>query len=216
MGGNNSTSGVFAACMKLREAVVAAARRAAWRGGIRRRHRARRRTRRAAGGTGGPPGGWPARTRSSMANSTRSTSSRPSAGISCEVAVDAHTGETRVRRMLAVCAAGRIINPLTARSQVIGAMTMGEGAALMEELAVDKRRGFFVNHDLAGYEVPVHADIPHQEVVLPRRGRSHFFADESQGRRRAGLCAAWARRSRTPSTTPPAFASATIRSRWTS
>jgi xanthine dehydrogenase YagR molybdenum-binding subunit len=36
----------------------------------------------------------------------------------------------------------------------------------MEELAVDKRLGFFVNHDLAGYEVPVHADIPHQEVVL--------------------------------------------------
>ena len=36
----------------------------------------------------------------------------------------------------------------------------------MEELAVDKRLGFFVNHDLAGYEVPVHADIPHQEVVF--------------------------------------------------
>jgi CO/xanthine dehydrogenase Mo-binding subunit len=58
------------------------------------------------------------------------------------------------------------LNPKTARSQVIGAMTMGAGAALMEELAVDKRRGFFVNHDLAGYEVPVHADIPHQDVVL--------------------------------------------------
>ena len=57
-------------------------------------------------------------------------------------------------------AAGRILNPKSARSQVIGAMTMGVGAALMEELAVDKRHGFFVNHDLAGYEVPVHADIP--------------------------------------------------------
>ncbi|MFU2327908.1 aldehyde oxidoreductase molybdenum-binding subunit PaoC [Pseudomonas sp. NFX98] len=83
-----------------------------------------------------------------------------------EVAVDSATGETRVRRMLAVCAAGRILNPTSARSQVIGAMTMGVGAALMEELAVDKRRGFFVNHDLAGYEVPVHADIPHQEVIF--------------------------------------------------
>ncbi|KRE06955.1 xanthine dehydrogenase [Bosea sp. Root670] len=83
-----------------------------------------------------------------------------------EVAVDAATAETRIRRMLAVCAAGRILNPKTARSQVIGAMTMGAGAALMEELAVDTRRGFFVNHDLAGYEVPVHADIPHQEVVF--------------------------------------------------
>ena len=70
------------------------------------------------------------------------------------------------RGMLAVCAAGRILNPKSARSQVIGAMTMGVGAALMEELAVDKRLGFFVNHDLAGYEVPVHADIPHQEVIF--------------------------------------------------
>ncbi|AGH50310.1 aldehyde oxidase and xanthine dehydrogenase molybdopterin binding protein [Sphingomonas sp. MM-1] len=83
-----------------------------------------------------------------------------------EVGVDRFTGETRVRRMLAVCAAGRILNPKSARSQVIGAMTMGVGAALMEELAVDKRFGFFVNHDLAGYEVPVHADIPHQEVIF--------------------------------------------------
>lgn len=83
-----------------------------------------------------------------------------------EAAVDAYTGEIRVRRMLAVCAAGRILNPTSARSQVIGAMTMGVGAALMEELQVDRRRGFFVNHDLAGYEVPVHADIPHQDVVF--------------------------------------------------
>jgi xanthine dehydrogenase YagR molybdenum-binding subunit len=83
-----------------------------------------------------------------------------------EVGVDIHTAEIRVRRMLAVCAAGRILNPKTARSQVIGAMTMGVGAALMEELAVDTRAGFFVNHDLAGYELPVHADIPHQEVIF--------------------------------------------------
>ena len=83
-----------------------------------------------------------------------------------EVNVEAMTGEVRVRRMLAVCAAGRILNPKTARSQVIGAMTMGVGAALMESLAVDTRVGFFVNHDLAGYEIPVHADIPHQEVIF--------------------------------------------------
>jgi xanthine dehydrogenase YagR molybdenum-binding subunit len=83
-----------------------------------------------------------------------------------EVAVDAATAEIRIRRMLAVCAAGRILNPKTARSQVIGGMTMGAGAALMEALVVDKRHGFFVNHDLAGYEVPVHADIPHLEVVF--------------------------------------------------
>jgi len=88
------------------------------------------------------------------------------AGHFVEVGVDAYTGETRIRRMLAVCDAGRILNPLSARSQVIGAMVMATGAAMMEELAVDKRFGFFVNHDLAGYEVPVHADIPEQEVVF--------------------------------------------------
>lgn len=88
------------------------------------------------------------------------------AGHFAEVGVDAYTGEVRVRRMLAVCDAGRILNPLSARSQVIGAMVMSTGSALMEELAVDKRFGFFVNHDLAGYEVPVHADIPRQEIVF--------------------------------------------------
>jgi xanthine dehydrogenase YagR molybdenum-binding subunit len=88
------------------------------------------------------------------------------AGHFVEAAVHSFTGETRIRRMLAVCAAGRIINPKTARSQVIGAMTMGVGAALTEELAVDKRVGYFVNHDLASYEVAVHADVPHQEVIF--------------------------------------------------
>jgi xanthine dehydrogenase YagR molybdenum-binding subunit len=83
-----------------------------------------------------------------------------------EAAVDIATGEVRVRRMLMVCAAGRILNPKTARSQIIGGMTMGVGAALMEALVIDKRFGYFVNHDLAGYEVPVHADIPHQDVVF--------------------------------------------------
>lgn len=53
-----------------------------------------------------------------------------------EVGVNSYTGEVRVRRMLAVCAAGRILNPKTARSQVIGGMTMGIGAALMEEMVL--------------------------------------------------------------------------------
>lgn len=105
-----------------------------------------------------------------------------------EVAVDAATAETRVRRMLAVCAAGRILNPKTARSQVIGAMTMGAGAALMEELAVDKRRGFFVNHDLAGYEVPVHADIPHQEVVFLDEADPMSSPMKAKGVGELGIC----------------------------
>ncbi|MBP2290816.1 aldehyde oxidoreductase molybdenum-binding subunit PaoC [Azospirillum rugosum] len=105
-----------------------------------------------------------------------------------EVAVDAATGETRVRRMLAVCAAGRILNPKSARSQVIGAMTMGVGAALMEELALDKRNGFFVNHDLASYEVPVHADIPHQEVVFLDETDPISSPMKAKGVGELGLC----------------------------
>lgn len=105
-----------------------------------------------------------------------------------EVAVNMATGETRVRRMLAVCAAGRILNPTSARSQVIGAMTMGVGAALMEELAVDKRLGFFVNHDLAGYEVPVHADIPEQEVIFLDETDPMSSPMKAKGVGELGLC----------------------------
>jgi xanthine dehydrogenase YagR molybdenum-binding subunit len=107
-----------------------------------------------------------------------------------EVGVDAATGETRVRRMLAVCAAGRILNPKTARSQVIGGMTMGVGAALMEALAVDKRLGFFVNHDLAGYEVPVHADIPHQEVIFLDESDPVSSPMKAKGVGELGICGA--------------------------
>jgi xanthine dehydrogenase YagR molybdenum-binding subunit len=105
-----------------------------------------------------------------------------------EVGVDAFTGEVRVRRMLAVCAAGRILNPKSARSQVIGAMTMGVGGALMEELAVDTRLGFFVNHDLAGYEVPVHADIPHQDVVFLDEPDPRASPMKAKGVGELGIC----------------------------
>ncbi|MDP2035415.1 MAG: aldehyde oxidoreductase molybdenum-binding subunit PaoC [Polaromonas sp.] len=105
-----------------------------------------------------------------------------------EVGVDEFTSEVRVRRMLAVCAAGRILNPKSARSQVIGAMTMGVGGALMEELAVDKRLGFFVNHDLAGYEVPVHADIPHQEVIFLDETDATTTPLKAKGVGELGLC----------------------------
>jgi xanthine dehydrogenase YagR molybdenum-binding subunit len=107
-----------------------------------------------------------------------------------EVAVDSLTAETRVRRMLAVCSAGRILNPKAARSQIIGAMTMGVGAALMEDLVVDKRVGFFVNHDLASYEVPVHADIPHQEVMFLDGEDPTLSPMKAQGVGELGICGA--------------------------
>jgi xanthine dehydrogenase YagR molybdenum-binding subunit len=105
-----------------------------------------------------------------------------------EVAVDSLTGEIRVRRMLVVAASGRILNPKTARSQMIGAMTMGVGGALMEHLAVDTRHGFFVNHDLASYEVPVHADIPHQDVIFLDETDPAASPMKAKGVGELGLC----------------------------
>ena len=83
-----------------------------------------------------------------------------------EVGVDAASGEVRVRRMLGVFAAGRIANPKTARSQLIGGMIWGVGSALHEAAHVDPRFGNFVNGDLAEYLVPVHADIPDVEAIM--------------------------------------------------
>ncbi|KQM52973.1 xanthine dehydrogenase [Sphingomonas sp. Leaf208] len=81
-----------------------------------------------------------------------------------EVAVNAVTGEVRVRRMLGSFAAGRVLNAKTARSQCLGGMTFGIGAALTEDLIHDLRTGKLVNHDLAEYHVPVNADIPQMDV----------------------------------------------------
>jgi xanthine dehydrogenase YagR molybdenum-binding subunit len=164
-GGNSSTSGVYAACMKLREAVAQKAgfnaANTVFADGHVRSGSSSIRLAELAGERG-----LVAEDLIEFGDlNTRYKQSTFGAHF-VEVGVDAATGETRVWRMLAVCAAGRILNPKTARSQVIGAMTMGVGAALMEHLAVDNRFGFFVNHDLATYEVPVHADIPHQEVIF--------------------------------------------------
>ncbi len=82
-----------------------------------------------------------------------------------EVAVDADTGEVRMRRMLGVFAAGRILNEKTALSQATGGMIWGLSSALHEEAMIDDRYGNFVNHDLAEYHVPVNADIGKVEAV---------------------------------------------------
>ncbi len=169
-GGNNSTAGVYAACLALREAVLkkagltgagADATTATFVDG----HVVAGDKRLPLGEVAGPEG-LVGEDHIEYGDLGKKYQQSTFGAHFVEVGVDAYTGEIRVRRMLAVCAAGRILNPISARSQVIGAMTMGVGAALMEELQVDTRRGFFVNHDLAGYEVPVHADIPHQEVVF--------------------------------------------------
>jgi len=161
-GGNSATAGVYAACVKLREAVAAKL-------GVNAVDAEFADGQVKASGRSIPltqAGELVAEDTMEYGDLDKKFQQSTFGAHFVEVAVDSATGETRVRRMLAVCAAGRILNPKSARSQVIGAMTMGVGAALMEELVVDKRHGFFVNHDLAGYEVPVHSDIPHQEVIF--------------------------------------------------
>jgi xanthine dehydrogenase YagR molybdenum-binding subunit len=110
----------------------------------------------------------------------------------CEVGVDIDTAEVRIRRMGGAFAAGRILNPKSARSQVIGAMTMGAGAALMEELTVDTRFGFFVNHDMAEYLVPVHADIPAQDVLFIEELDDKSSPMKAKGVGELGICGAGA------------------------
>ncbi len=186
-GANSSTAGVYAACVKLREAVAEKlgfdAHEATfvdeW---VRAGNRRAQLSEAAADGT------LTVEDTIEFGELDKTYQQSTFAAHFIEVGVDMATGEVRVRRMLAVCAAGRILNPKTARSQVIGAMTMGLGAALMEELIVDKRLGYFVNHDLAGYEVPVHADIPEQEVLFLEDTDPVSSPMKAKGVGELGLC----------------------------
>ncbi|WP_298951590.1 aldehyde oxidoreductase molybdenum-binding subunit PaoC [uncultured Methylobacterium sp.] len=186
-GANNATSGVYAACVQLREAVaqrlgINSADAVFADGQVRSGNRA------VPLGEAAQAGDLSAVDAIEYGDLAKTYQQSTFAGHFVEVGVDADTAEVRVRRMLAVCAAGRILNPKSARSQVIGGMTMGVGAALMEELAVDTRRGFFVNHDLAGYEVPVHADIPRQEVIFLDEADPISSPMKAKGVGELGIC----------------------------
>jgi xanthine dehydrogenase YagR molybdenum-binding subunit len=186
-GANSSTAGVYAACAKLREA---AARKLGFNSNetVFADGRVRFGNRSAALGEAANEAELVATDTIEYGDLAKKYQQSTFGAHFVELGVDAATAEIRVRRMLAVCAAGRILNPTSARSQVIGAMTMGVGAALMEELAVDKRHGFFVNHDLAGYEVPVHADIPHQDVVFLDEVDPTSSPMKAKGVGELGLC----------------------------
>jgi xanthine dehydrogenase YagR molybdenum-binding subunit len=109
-----------------------------------------------------------------------------------EAAVHRDTGEVRVRRMLGVFACGRILNPKTARSQMIGGMTWGIGSALMEENIVDQRYGSFINQDLANYHVAVNADVGTMDVVFLHEEDPHGSPLGSKGLGELGICGAGA------------------------
>ena len=90
-----------------------------------------------------------------------------------EVRVDEDTGEVRVPRLLGVFAAGRIVNPKTARSQMLGGMTWGLSMALHEESVLDRRFGDYVNHDFAEYHIATNADVGTVEVAFIEEADSH-------------------------------------------
>ncbi|MDO0929322.1 xanthine dehydrogenase family protein molybdopterin-binding subunit [Streptomyces sp. TG1A-8] len=108
-----------------------------------------------------PPEGITVRSDTTAAVGALTQKERHSFGAQfAEVAVDVTTGEVRVRRMLGVFAAGRIVNPLTARNQFVGGMIWGISMALHEEAVRDRASGGHVGADLAGYHVATHADVP--------------------------------------------------------
>ena len=86
--------------------------------------------------------------------------------VFAEVRVDPDLGEVRVRRISAAYACGRILNPLLARSQLIGGLVGGIGMALHEAAVTDARTGRMLNTNLADYAIPVHADMPRFDIAL--------------------------------------------------
>lgn len=86
--------------------------------------------------------------------------------VFCEVRVDEDFGTVRVTRVVSAVAAGRIVNPLLARSQVMGGIVWGIGQALHEETQADHRLGRFMNHSFAQYHIATNADVHDIEVVF--------------------------------------------------
>ena len=98
-----------------------------------------------------------------------------------EAHVHTDTGEVRVPRLLGVFAAGRIINPRTARSQFVGGMTMGLSMALHETGVLDPRTGHVVNHDFAEYHIAANADVGEIEAHWLAEDDPHVNAMGSKG-----------------------------------
>jgi len=86
--------------------------------------------------------------------------------VFAEVKVDEQLGVIRVTRIVSAVAAGRILNPKTARSQIIGGVVWGIGMALHEETLVDHTFGRVMNANIAEYHVPVNADIQDIDVIF--------------------------------------------------
>jgi xanthine dehydrogenase YagR molybdenum-binding subunit len=94
--------------------------------------------------------------------------------VFAEVRIDPELGEVRVTRLTGAYAAGRVLNPLLAKSQHIGGLVWGIGLALHEATIMDRRLGRIVNDNLADYLIPVHADMPRFDVHLVPEDDPHL------------------------------------------
>ncbi len=83
-----------------------------------------------------------------------------------EVWVDNETGMYKIKRMVTVCSAGKILNPKTAYGQVIGGLTMGAGMVIAEQTRVEPNFGNFITRSFADYHVPVNLDIANIDVIF--------------------------------------------------
>jgi xanthine dehydrogenase YagR molybdenum-binding subunit len=101
--------------------------------------------------------------------------------VFAEVRVHRYTGELRVPRLLGVYSVGRVVNPMTARSQLLGGLTMGMSAALFEESVRDPRFGHVVTQDLATYHVAAHADVAGIEAEWLDESTTEFTPMGSRG-----------------------------------
>jgi xanthine dehydrogenase YagR molybdenum-binding subunit len=90
-----------------------------------------------------------------------------------EVWVNRFTGMVKVKRFLAVTAAGKILNPKTARSQIIGGNVWGIGMALTEESVIDPRWGNFITRSFADYHVPVNLDVGNLDAIFINEDDKH-------------------------------------------
>ncbi|HEX6553199.1 MAG TPA: xanthine dehydrogenase family protein molybdopterin-binding subunit [Ktedonobacteraceae bacterium] len=104
-----------------------------------------------------------------------------------EVRVNIDTGEIRVPRLLGVFAAGRVMNAKTARSQLLGGMTMGLSMALHEESVLDHRFGDFANHDFAGYHIATNADVGTVDVTWIDEDDPHVSPMGAKGMGEVGI-----------------------------
>ena len=107
-----------------------------------------------------------------------------------EVRVNPRLGKARVTRWVGAFAAGRILNPKTARSQLIGGIIMGMGMALLERTVYDPVRGKVVNDNLADYQVPVNADVPEIEIVFVEERDEHVNSLGAKGVGELGITGA--------------------------